>query len=540
MRVGIVVLIVLMSMSMVAAATDDPVVVVNSRNWQDLYLGAIYASHLGGDLIYFTNLGDAQLKTQTIRPSRHVIALESSRPVVRNYESVLRTNGFSSYETHEFETYRDLQMELFDERYEAIVVLDPTFGPESVAFAPAIGTNMRPFFLDSDTRSDLPRAQRSADRTIIAGRFPVRLIDGIEADERYTAMSTKNADDITRWVAERSDSEWGIVMRIDRVDFLSLVKALPIVVYSGSLPDTVSVVRDIGIDRYEIISADAANLGQQIREGVGRQVSFMLKYGRTITNLPGMTGKILDLDTVYVDFPSPDLTIESVEHYTDAQALLVRYRNRGNIDTFMLTNIEYADTALTDDHLRVIPPGVAIDVPYFLIDDEQGDTAFINARYGMSVPLSRTLLSAQGTQLVREQVAKRTSDNLTLSLIDVTYDDDIGILSVTIDARTPGVARVEIPLTDDLTFTSGGAEDVSGRHTFEIDTPFHRMDTFSEPIEVVIYQGSEATVYEQRFTVTPRITRDLITGNLTMIASGALVFVLIALIAGLIIYLRRR
>ena len=540
MRLGIVVLVVLLGTSMVAAAVEDPVVVVNSRDWRDLYLGAIYASHLGGDLIYFTNLGDAQIKTQTIRSSRHVIALESSRPVVRNYESVLRTNGFTSYETREFGTFRDLQMDLFDGSYDALVVLDPRFGPESIAFAPAIGATMRPFFLDEDSRSDVPRAERSAERTIIAGRFPVRLIDDIDADEHYSSLSPKNADEITRWVAEGSSSEWGIIMRVDRVDFLSLVKSLPIVVYSGSLQDTVSVVRDIGIDRYEIISADAANLGTQIREGVGRDVSFMLKYGRTITNLPGMTGTILDLDTVYVDFPSPDLVIESVEHYTDARALLVRYRNRGNIDTLALTNIEYAETALTDDHTRVIPPGEMIEVPYLLIDDEQGEYAFINARYGMSIPLSRTLLSTEGTQLIREPVAKRTSENISVSLGDVVYDDRAGVLSITVETRDPGSVRIEIPLADDLTFTSGGAERIEGRHTFTIDTPYHRADTFAEPLTIVIYQGAQAPVYEQRYTVTPRIAVDRITGNLTMIASGALVFVLVALIAGLLIYLRRR
>lgn len=541
MRLGLIALLLVLSIGAVAAAVDDPVVVVNSKDWHDIYLGTVHANHIGADLLYFTSLGDAQIKTQTVHQDRPVTVLESARPVVKNYESVLRTNGFTTYEVIEYENYRDLQLELFDGEYAGVVVLDPTFGVEAIALSPRIGTEiLRPFFLDETNGNDLERASRGFDETIVAGYFPIRLIEDIDASESYTGMSSTNANIISRSFANGSDATWGTIMRIDRVDFVGLLQNRPVVIYAGSISDTVEVVREIPLDRYEIISADAANLGPQIEEGVGRDLSFMLKYGRTITNLPGLTGQILDLDTVFVDYPSPDLVIDSIEHYEDANALLVTYRNRGNINTLSLTNIEYADNALTDTHVRTIHPQETIEVPYPLDVAGFAVEAFINARYGMTIPLSNTLLSEQGTQLVRQAVTRASSDNLTLDVERATYDDEKGVLSISVRSGSAGVARIEVPVSDELTFTSGAAEAIEGTHTFLIRTPYHRADVFGDEIEVHVYQGTDAPVYTNIEVVDLEIARNLLTGSVTAIASGALIMILLALIVGLVLYVRSR
>jgi hypothetical protein len=522
-----------------AAALD--VVVVNSRDWRDITLGTVYAIHNDANIITFSNLGDAQIKTQTISPNATIVVFESSRPVVRNYASVLRTNGFSDYTVHEHETYRDFQREHFDGSYEALVLLDPMFGTEAISILPLAGHEpMRPFFLDAESRSDVDRAASNAKRIIIAGRFPLRLIEGIEADERYEGLSPDNADQITRMVAESFASEWGVIMRIDRVDFESVLKKQPVVVYSGALSDTIATVRDIGISRFEIVSADAANLGQQIRAGAERDIALMLKYGRTITNLPGMTGQILDLETVFVDYPSPDLTIESAVHYTDANVLLITFTNRGNIDTYSFTNIEYDQNAMTDTHLRVIPPQTQIEVPYPLDEPTEERIAFINARYGMDLPLENTLRSEQGASLVRQEVSTDQSPNSTIEIRDARYNDERGQLYIDVESRGSGYARIEIPYDDELTFTNGPAVVVDGRYTFIIDTPYHRASDFVEEIKVVLYHGENAPVYEQSAQMIVSFERNLLSGQVTAIASGALVFVLVILIVGLILFLKRR
>ncbi|MFT4307896.1 MAG: hypothetical protein ACMXYM_00810 [Candidatus Woesearchaeota archaeon] len=366
MRVVLIVMLLLVS-AYAAVATD--VVVVNSRDWRDVTLGTVYAIQHEANIVSFTNLGDAQIKTQTIRPNSTIVVFESSRPIVRNYASVLRTNGFTDFTVHESGTFRDFQRDHFTDRYEALVLLDPKFGAEAISILPLAGhAPMRPFFLDEESRDDVERAARSAERIIIAGRFPVRLVEGIDAEERYEQLSPTNADDITRMVSERFNAEWGVIMRVDRVDYESLLKRQPVVVYSGMLADTIATVRDINVNRFEIVSADAANLGQQIRSGAGRDIALMLKYGRTITNLPGMTGQILDLETFFVDYPSADLVIESVVRYTDANVLLVTYRNRGNIDTLAFTNIDHvqnrlfrSDVALLHADLQqTLPPTIQL------------------------------------------------------------------------------------------------------------------------------------------------------------------------------------
>lgn len=538
---GLLVLALLLAVATVAAAQSGPVVVVNSKDWHDKYLGAMYADQIHADLIYFNNLGDAQIKTQTIDPHRRIIAFESDNPVVKNYKSVLQTNGFTNYTVFTYSDYHELQMKLFNGTYKQLVVLDPQFGPEAIAYAPAIGgKHLRPFFLDSTDTGDLKTAEKSAGSIVIAGHFPVRLIAGIHAVKRYTGLSPQNADAITEAIAANSSSQWGIIMRIDRVDFVSLTENIPIVVYTGSLSDTINVVKQTNITKFEVISADAANLAQQIKDGSGEDLALMLKYGRTITNLPGLTGKILDLDTALVDYPSPDLEIVSAKYYPSANALLVTYKNRGNVPTLFLTNIQFASNALSDAHLRVVPPGETVEEPYPLTSPANATDAFINARYDMSLPLTHTVLSSQGTELVQEPVTDSTAHNITLTLGKVTYNDAKGELDVEVHTDQPGVARIEVPIGDNLTFTSGGAENVSGDHIFQIETPYHTAATFSKPITIDVYQGDTAPVYSQSFTATPELTGNHLTGSVTAIASGVLIAILLALIIGLVVFVRSR
>ena len=535
-RIALALLIVLFVLSAVHAAKHGPVVVANSKDWQDKYLAAIHSVHIGADVIYFNNLGDAQIKTQTIAANRTVLVYESARPVVKNYESVLRTNGFSNFEITLYEDYRELQGELFDDA-ETLVILDPRFGNEAIAAAPLLSDpGARPFFLDEETRDQLDPLARRADDVILAGRFPIRLVEGIEADVAYQDLPNRNADALTREAAERLEEDWGVIMRIDRVDFVSMRQGLPIIVYSGSLTETVETVRATGIERFEVISADAANLATQIEDGVGKDLSLILKYGRTITNLPGMTGKILDLDTVFVDYPSPDLIIEDISYYESADALLLTYRNRGNADTYFLVNVEYGDNALSDSHLRVVPPGESVQIPYPLDVSTAATEAFINARYDLGLPLSRSVLSEDGTQLIRRSVDRTDSANSTVALGDARYDDTKGVLAVSVTGD--GVARVEVPIDETLSFTSGPTETIDGEHTFLIRTPYHDAATFDEPISIVLYHGADAPVYEQSFEVTPVVTHNRFTGSVTAVAGGALAILLVALILGLVLYVR--
>jgi hypothetical protein len=291
-----------------ALAEKNSAVVINSKLWQDRYLASIYAGYLGYDIVHFDNLGEAQLETDTLKGRPDIIVFESrDYSIVKKYESYLAANDFSKYTTIYYDDYLDLQKKLWDkEKIRKYIVLDPRFGPEAVAAAPYILNNQyAPLFLTKKSEDYVKSKLSSADPTniIIAGYFPVRLIKDLSGT-KLVGQPKDNSAALSKLASTDIGQEWGVLTSISEIDLTTLLYKRPIFVYLGDIDNIVRTVRDsTEVTKMEVIGGQMTDLAQEIRGQSRRDLKLMLKYARTYTNIPGMTGKIMTLGTVPFDFP---------------------------------------------------------------------------------------------------------------------------------------------------------------------------------------------------------------------------------------------
>ena len=72
------------------AAEQKTFTVINTKDWQSLYLSTIYSGFMGTELLFFNNLADSQIKTNMMTKGDNILILESrTNPVIKNYESFL-------------------------------------------------------------------------------------------------------------------------------------------------------------------------------------------------------------------------------------------------------------------------------------------------------------------------------------------------------------------------------------------------------------------------------------------------------------------
>jgi len=223
----------------VVFAAGESSVLVNGDDWRERYLGAVFAGASDHDILAISDLSDAEIKTATVKDDVSVVVLENiDDPIVTNYPSYLQVNGVNNARVITYSNYADLQEALIAElNPQGYIILDPRFGIEAVAAAPVLkAKNYAALFLSEDTYDYVVSKTREVgpENVILAGRFPVRLLQGIEANTIYNSPENEiNAYALTQEAEnERLSKGWGIITSIDLIDLSTLYQEKPIFVYA--------------------------------------------------------------------------------------------------------------------------------------------------------------------------------------------------------------------------------------------------------------------------------------------------------------------
>jgi len=505
-----IILYLFLSIFLISIAHAESTVIVNSDNWHDRYLGAVYAGKLGYDMVALNSLADAEIKTSSVKDDENVVIFDSrTSPVVKQYESYLTVNGVTGAKIFPYNSYADLQEQIWsDVDYEGYIVLDSQFGVEAVAAAPyALSANYATLFLDADTK-DFVQKQINAigsNNVILAGNFPVRMLEGIEADTQFLSSShEKNAHEFSRLVYESVDSNgWGVLTSIDSIDLQTLYQDRPIFVYAGDFDALLTAVSDSGLVNFEVIGGEMAERARNVRIGVtDRKVNLMLKYGQTVTNYPGLAGKIFDLDTTFFDFPFATLEVASSEYFPRLETLAITFFNNGNIPVNFFSTIEFAGGTLSDKHLHNILPGERVTIPYAVsANGEDTSVAVLTTQYGVETPLDKNILSDEGSPIVRIDTKQNDgSDRSAVELLSARYNDRLGELVVTINNPEGHElnAHAELVLNGTTVIASPVTEITeASKEIIRIQTPYLLAeDVVGVNKTIVLYYGKQATVLE--------------------------------------------
>jgi len=420
--------VLLLSLLIVVPVTAEPrnIVVGNTKEWQSLYLASMYAGLTDAEIIFFKNLGDSQIKSRTIGKDDNIIILESNKkPVVKNYESFLRVNGYKNFKTISFDGYEDLQEFLFDDvDTNGVFVTNSQFGIDAVSATPLIiKERYKPIFI-TENNLDYVKKNVKPGKTIISGYIPVRWVSGL-AGEKIIGYPFETNKELTDLVVERNPNQWGSITKIDTIDLESIKQGIPVFVFYGTsyLDVVANSIKKSGIKNFEVIGAGTSDIAKALETGAGENLNMLLKYGRTITNVPGLEGKILDIDAVKFGFPVENLKIEKVTYYPNLETLGITFTNEGNIDLMLYTNAEYASSAVSDEFPHQILVGQTKTIPFPLADVTGGTDAIITTRYGYDFPFRNGISDKDGNPIFRTNVETDShSETPTLEFRSSSYD----------------------------------------------------------------------------------------------------------------------
>jgi len=137
-KLYIIGILVLLLLPFAYAVDKENGVIVNSKNWRELFLGVMYAGINDADFYYFQDLSDAQIKSQSMPRHQNLEVYESrKKPVVKGFEKFLAVNGFKNYDTTKYNNFEDLQEILYlKDDHDKIILFDTQFGIEAITAAP--------------------------------------------------------------------------------------------------------------------------------------------------------------------------------------------------------------------------------------------------------------------------------------------------------------------------------------------------------------------------------------------------------------------
>ncbi len=472
---------------------------INSHDWRDAVLLSLTAYEENLTPFTLTSLGDAQIKLQSLPRGSRIILYESASPVVKNLEKTLRVNGFQ-VETHTYTDYRDLQENLPVK--DTVFIVHPAFSTEALTLIPlALWENASIRFAEHATRE-----YKGRDVQIIAGEYAARDVQRFAVyyptATFYTGWPIDNAYALSNLTSRVLPGEWMLYMHPAAVDVhpFPLEKPVPILLSLGYLDEEAGVILGSNRTRIEIISPMLADTAKALERVSGRDLKLIVKYGRTVTNLPGLEGKILPLDTIRTDYPFIQLKLVDVLVNPVARTLTLRIANNGTIPALVYTTIQYAADSHADEHPWIILPGEVASIvhpldtlPADALSLEEGADAgrvTLTIRYDYREPLRKTYTEGGKSILIREARAY-PDEPLNVSVTNIRYESWRDELVITLHNPTRREIMVDLSIPA-LNISSYPvlAKPLGDTHV-RIPTPNLLPEDMPETIQVIVNYGHE-------------------------------------------------
>lgn len=534
--------VILMAFTCVSAVEGKTYIVANTADWQSMYLTAMYASFTDADFVYLKNLGDAEIKTKLMSTDDTVFVFESQdTPVVKNYRSFLSINGFDSVGEYLFFNVYDLQEYLYDQLdSKQVFIFGNDFGMEPIALAPYLLKNdYFPMFYSKESTDFFYRISRRTPITVV-GRVPVRTVDQLKPTY-ISGQPQKTTSDVTSLVTSDIKSDWGVITRIDSIDYDSIRADVPVFVfysqtYTPQLADSIS---ESGIKNFEVIGGNTADLAQELESQVGQNLNLMLKFGRKITNFQGLENTVLNIDAVVLPFPYEDLTLDAVNYYPELGKFTLSLTNNGNIGVYSFSNIEYGGVVVSDAERHFILPGTTKTIPYDLSTTKTEGNATLTIRYGYAIPLQNTLQGDAGTPILQETVDVLThTEAPEIEFSKADFNHKTGHLSIgykvlsdnPVEAQAEMIVNGEVHTSSQVTLSPGRSPAIP------IDFPYvSNDDLVNKYFNVTIFYGESDLL----FTTTKEIFIEEQSNNVVLIAA-IIIVVIAAIILSLLMRRKKR
>ena len=446
LSLGFLVMITL-SVVFVFGSVDASAVVINSKNWMDVYDGYQYAHQNGIQKVYFfTGALSTDLITKLLDKNSNVYVIESkNQPYFKNYGNYLRNGGFKKVKTivsdNPLVFNRKLALEF---NVHSFIVIDPTYSYNAVAVAPyAYLTKSWVLFANNnniDAVNSLLKS-KSVSSLLIYGPVDRNVLTSLSSFSPEI-IDNKNRFlddyDIANKFYELSPSNTAIVTSGDFIEneVMNGANGKSAVLFTGMnkiQPHFFDFINKHHIKIITIIDNALIPVGTQIRAKTNKSVAVFVKFGEGFTGAGSRTGKVYALSVYPLPVPYVRVVVDSVIYDPESQTLFVKFLDKGNMPGFVFSNINIfaGDNQITtaaDSKALFITPSSGViasykvDLSKYLTDNLSADFYTLFGENSQS--MDKYLLEKGKTDppyRVKIEVRK-VSNDAHVNLINVNYD----------------------------------------------------------------------------------------------------------------------
>ena len=420
--------------SIISASGAQDQIVINSGEWQDVYLGTYYASLSNIDSKFVISGEQSSILLPMLdRKKINMLLIESDRkPIVFNYQTSLESIGFNVERI--FFSGTALNIELAKRaNTKKFIIIDGTYGYNAISVAPyAAMENFFVIFANKDNIDILYSYLKdngvemiiiygyvdNVVKTRLAEFNPVTINKGSRFDNNIELL--KRYKNITR-----------IILTNGEFIEESLISGKEPILLLGKdrVPDqVVEYLRGSGIKTGLAIGNELSGVGHLLKEKTN--MTIFLKFGQGFGDSGSSEIKSLDM------FPLPkydlEMDINSVKYNRATKELEVTYENKGNTGTYLSSSIEILSsgvriTTIGDKESVYVNRGSSLTVGYETELNGQNFTAKFTTMFG-EVPGSfeRVLYKEMNIEMIE------LLDNSLLNISKVSYDKSAHKINVEI------------------------------------------------------------------------------------------------------------
>ncbi len=367
------VFLVLLSVNL-AVAQDQ--VIVNSRDWQDIYSGMIYSGLEGIDGSYPIEETRAQLLLRTLDKSKEeVLLVQSNRPVLGGFQGRLSGEGF---DVSLLEYDDSINLELARRiNSTGFIVMDERYPYNAISIAPyASLKNYYVMFANEDNIQEVVEIieEEGAEELIVYGYVDRLVSDELEIfDPEVINEGSKfrnNLIIVEMFLEERQSSQF--VLTDGSFIEPQFFRSSNPVVFIGrtNTPDsTLDFLRDSEIKHGILIGNELVDLASDLKDRADMQI--MVKFAK------GINQEQYTLDIIQLPSPDYNPVVSEVMYNTLENELVVTVENLGETPVMFTGsyNIRRDNETIEtvgDDEVIFLAGGGRITETYAVDVDEEG------------------------------------------------------------------------------------------------------------------------------------------------------------------------
>jgi hypothetical protein len=322
-----------------AGAVDQ--VVINSKDWHDVYSGIIYAQLNDLEVHYITEETQGiQLANEILnRNLLEVLLIESkSEPFVFGYESKLEDNGFKVKKFLSIDSQKtnlELAGNIVKEKnIERFVIVDGELGYNALSVVPyALSTKSFVLFVDKSNQDDIiDFLEKEAKEIVLYGHLDRGIGEELAVFNPEIINTGDRYEDnikIVESFLDKNPTKQVFLTAGDVLEIGLFNEEFPIVfIGTDNVPEIVlDFIKDSDI-RVGVVTGYALFVNaKNIREQTG--IKILLKYGQ------GRNSQLYALDIFPLPDYSPEIGIKNIRYNTISKQLEVIYENDGGVYTYI-------------------------------------------------------------------------------------------------------------------------------------------------------------------------------------------------------------